>query len=71
MCGVVSATTVCLLRVQGAACGREALFPLLRQHQLLGPNKRSSTKTTDSYRRFHKHANLVKDAPKPYAPNQL
>ena len=60
-----------LLRVQGAACGRDALFTLLRQHGLLIAPKRSYTKTTDSHHRFHCHPNLVKDAPKPTAPNQL
>ena len=33
--------------------------------------KRSYTKTTDSHHRFHCHPNLVKDAPKPTALNQL
>jgi putative transposase len=59
-----------LLRVQGVSCGRDALFTLLRQHQLLVPRKRSYTKTTDSHHRFHCHPNLVKDAPKPTAPHQ-
>ncbi|MBU6123114.1 integrase core domain-containing protein [Hymenobacter siberiensis] len=35
-----------LLRVQGVACGRNALFTLLRQRGLLVPKKRSYTKTT-------------------------
>ena len=60
-----------LLRAQGVACGRDALFTLLRQRGLLVPKKRSYTKTTDSHHRFHCHPNLVKDAPKPTAPNQL
>ena len=60
-----------LLRVQGVACGRDALFALLRQHRLLVAPKRSYTKTTDSHHRFRKHPNLVKDAPQPTAPNQL
>lgn len=59
------------LRAQGVACGRDALFTLLRSQQLLVPRKRSFTKTTDSHHRFHCHPNLVKDAPKPTAPNQL
>ena len=53
------------------ACGRDALFTLLRQRGLLVPKKRSYTTTTDSHHRFHCHPNLVKDAPKPTAPNQL
>ena len=60
-----------LLRVQGVACGRDALFTLLRQRGLLIAPKRSYTKTTDSHHRFHCHPNLVKDGPKPVAPNQL
>lgn len=35
------------LRAQGLACGRDALFTLLRGQQLLVPRKRSFTKTTD------------------------
>ena len=60
-----------LLRVQGVACGRDALFTLLRQRGLLIAPKRSYTKTTDSHHRFHCHPNLVKEAPRPAAPNQL
>ena len=60
-----------LLRVQGVACGRDALFALLRRHGLLVPKKRSYTKTTDSHHRFRCHPNLVNDAPKPKAANQL
>ena len=60
-----------LLRVQGVACGRDALFTLLRQRGLLIAPKRRYTKTTDSHHRFHCHPNLVKDAPRPTAPNQL
>ena len=59
------------LRAQGVACGRDALFALLRRQGLLVPKKRSYTKTTDSHHRFRKHPNLVKEAPKPTAPNQL
>ena len=60
-----------LLRAQGVACGRDALFTLLRQRGLLIAPKRSYTKTTDSHHRFHCHPNLVKEAPKPTAPHQL
>ena len=60
-----------LLRVQGVACGRDALFTLLRQRGLLIAPKRSYTKTTNSHHRFYCHPNLVKGAPKPTAPNQL
>ena len=60
-----------LLRVQGVACGRDALFTLLRRRGLLIAPKRSYSKTTNSHHRFHCHPNLVKNAPKPAAPNQL
>lgn len=60
-----------LLRVQGVAWGRDALFTLLRQRGLLVPKKRSYTKTTDSHHRFHCRPNLIKDTPKPTAPHQL
>ena len=59
------------LRAQGIRYGRDALFTLLRSQRLLVPRKRSFTKTTDSHHRFHCHPNLVKDGPKPTAPNQL
>ena len=59
------------LRAQGLRYGRDALFTLLRQRHLLVPKKRSFTKTTASHHRFRKHPNLVKEAPKPAAPNQL
>lgn len=59
------------LRAKGVACGRDARFTLLRSQRQLVPRKRSFTKTTDSHHRFRKHPNLVKDAPRPEAPNQL
>lgn len=55
--------------MEGVACGRDILFTLLCQHQPLVPKKRSYAKTTDFYHRFHKHANLAKDVPKPDALN--
>lgn len=53
------------------ACGSDSLFILLWGQQLLVPRKRSFTKTTDSHHHFRCLPNLVKDAPKPTAPNQL
>ncbi|NML65177.1 hypothetical protein HHL22_08170 [Hymenobacter sp. RP-2-7] len=50
------------LRAQGASCGRDALFTLLRSQQLLVPRKRSFPEMIDSHHRFHYHPNLVKDA---------
>ena len=60
-----------LLRVQGVARGRDALFTLLRHRGLLVAPKRSYTKTTDSHHRFRCPPNLVTNAPKPAAANQL
>lgn len=45
----------------GLKIGRDKLFDILREHDLLVKRKRSSCKTTDSYHRFHKYKNLVKD----------
>ena len=59
------------LRAQRVACGRDALFTLLRGQQLLVPRKRSFTTTTNSHHRFRYHPNLVKDAPRPAAPNKV
>lgn len=42
-----------LLRVQDVACGCDALFTLIHGRGLLIAPKRSYTKTTDSYHRFH------------------
>jgi len=41
-------------------CGRDKFFDILGQHDLLVKRKRSYTRTTNSYHRFHKHKNLVK-----------
>ncbi len=54
-----------LLRQQrkqlGICIGRDQLFGLLREHQLLiWPNKKY-VKTTNSYHRFHKYRNLIKE----------
>jgi transposase InsO family protein len=43
---------------------------ILREHEMLISRKRSSCKTTDSYHRFHKYKNLVKDM-QVTAPNQV
>jgi transposase InsO family protein len=49
--------------------GRDKFFGLLRAAGLLVPRKRSYTRTTDSYHRFYRHRNLLKDM-KVTAPNQ-
>jgi len=41
--------------------GRDKLFAILKEQELLIKRKRASCKTTDSYHRFHKYKNLVKD----------
>lgn len=50
--------------------GRDYLFNILREHEMLVQRKRSSCKTTDSYHHFHKYNNLVKDM-EVTAPNQV
>jgi len=50
--------------------GRDRLFDILRQHDMLVKRKRATCKTTDSYHRFHKYNNLVKDMTVT-APNQI
>jgi transposase InsO family protein len=41
--------------------GRDKFFDLLRNNGLLVSRKRSYVKTTNSYHRFHKYKNLIKD----------
>jgi len=41
--------------------GRDCLFDILRDHNMLVRRKKASFKTTDSYHRFHKYNNLIKD----------
>jgi transposase InsO family protein len=50
--------------------GRDSLFDILREHDMLVKRKKTSCKTTDSYHRFHKYKNLVKDMVVS-APNQV
>jgi len=50
--------------------GRDKLFDILRDHEMLVRRKKASCKTTDSYHRFHKYTNLVKDMAIT-APNQV
>lgn len=54
----------------GIKVGRDCLFNILRAHDMLVKRKRASCKTTDSYHRFHKYKNLVKDMDVT-APNQV
>jgi len=50
--------------------GRDKMFDILRQYNMLVKRKKASCKTTNSYHRFHKYKNLVKDI-KVISPNQV
>jgi len=50
--------------------GRDGLFTILREQDLLVKRKRSFVKTTNSYHKFHKYKNLIKDI-KINRPNQV
>ncbi|SDI33425.1 hypothetical protein SAMN04489796_112114, partial [Winogradskyella thalassocola] len=41
--------------------GRDTLFNVLRKHQMLTLRKRTSARTTNSYHRFYKYNNIIKD----------
>jgi putative transposase len=44
----------------GIKIGRDKLFDILREHDMLVKRKRSYVKTTNSYHKFHKYTNLIK-----------
>ena len=50
--------------------GRDALFKVLRENSMLTLRKKYSCRTTDSYHRFYKYNNLIKDM-KITKPNQV
>ena len=50
--------------------GRDTLFNVLRQHNMLTLRKRYSARTTNSYHRFYKYSNIIKDL-EVTAPNQV
>jgi transposase InsO family protein len=50
--------------------GRDGLFDLLSNHQLLVKKRKRKISTTMSYHRFHKYPNLIRNFV-PTAPNQL
>lgn len=50
--------------------GRDSLFDILRKHNMLVKRKKVSCRTTNSYHRFYKYNNLVKDI-KVISPNQV
>ncbi|UMB61407.1 DDE-type integrase/transposase/recombinase [Lutibacter sp. A80] len=50
--------------------GRDTLFNVLREHNMLTLRKKYSCRTTNSYHRFYKYNNLIKDM-KVTKPNQV
>jgi len=50
--------------------GRDGLFDILREENMLIRRKKASCKTTNSYHHFHKYGNLIKDR-EITAPNQV
>jgi putative transposase len=49
------------MNAQGIRCSRDKLYDVLRESRMLIGKKKSYTKTTQSYHRFRKHPNLIKD----------
>lgn len=45
----------------GIKCGRDRLFAILKFEGLLVKKKRNYMRTTNSYHRFYKYPNLIKD----------
>ena len=41
--------------------GRDTLFDVLRKYQMLTLRKKTSARTTNSYHRFYKYNNIIKD----------
>lgn len=58
------------LKQAGIKMGRDGLFSILRERRMLVGRKKTTCKTTNSYHRFHKYSNLVKDMTVT-APNQV
>jgi transposase InsO family protein len=40
---------------------RDTLFKVLRKHSMLTPRKKYRMRTTNSYHRFYKYSNIIKD----------
>jgi transposase InsO family protein len=47
--------------IENIKVGRDCLFDILRQYNMLIAKKKASCKTTNSFHHFHKYNNLVKD----------
>jgi len=41
--------------------GRDTLFDILREHKMLTLRKKYSARTSNSYHRFYKYSNIIKD----------
>ncbi|PKH52290.1 hypothetical protein CXF68_17020 [Tenacibaculum sp. Bg11-29] len=41
--------------------GRDTLFKVLRKHKMLTLRRKNSARTTNSYHRFYKYKNIIKD----------
>ena len=59
-----------MLHQMGLQIGRDHLFKLLRENNLLIRPKKNYRKTTNSFHRFRKHSNLIKEI-KVVEPNQV
>lgn len=59
-----------LFILENLKVGRDKLFDILREQEMLIKRKKASCKTTNSYHRFHKYNNLIKDMDI-NAPNQV
>ncbi|WP_308444063.1 IS3 family transposase [Gillisia lutea] len=55
---------------QQVKVGRDTLFNVLREHKMLTLRKKYSARTTNSYHRFYKYNNIIKDL-KVTRPNQV
>lgn len=49
------------LKQNNIKLGRDSLFDVLRDNNMLVKRKKATFKTTNSYHRFHKYNNLIKD----------
>ena len=47
--------------IQKLKVGRDTLFKVLREHKMLTLRKKYSARTTNSYHRFYKYNNIIKD----------
>jgi len=59
-----------VFEVTGIKVGRDKLFDILREYDMLVKPKKAYCKTTNSYHHFHKYGNLIKDM-EVTAPNQV